>query len=202
MLVAWSRTEGESVESLHLKTLSLSAPRVDVSKLGGTPEPPEPPEPPMSTPIPNHLNVVKAQRLKYAGLSGNERAGTIVNGTAWELRDEGAGTFFKDSGTNFEDRSIDVLIYKHRDGDPAGKGATFDILGDAEGKANPQWSRTSPSGYGEADKWRAATDPGNTPVPPEPVPPDPDNIKARLQDVQRQLTAAQEDLAGIINDLD
>jgi hypothetical protein len=102
--------------------------------------------------IPNHIDVVKAARARYAALAGPERAHRIVNAVAWELRDEGAGLFLKTGGTRFADRSIDVIIFKG--------GETFDVLKDAEGKAEPSWSRTRPTGMGDPGKWRAAVDPG------------------------------------------
>jgi hypothetical protein len=102
--------------------------------------------------IPNHIDVVKAARARYAALAGPERAHRIVNAVAWELRDEGAGLFLKTGGTRFADRSIDVIIFKG--------GETFDVLKDAEGKAEPSWSRTRPTGMGDPKKWRAAVDPG------------------------------------------
>jgi hypothetical protein len=102
--------------------------------------------------IPNHLDVVKAARARYEALAGPERAHRIVNAVAWELRDEGAGLFLKTGGTRFADRSLDVIIFKG--------GETFDVLRDAEGKAEPAWSRTKPTGMGNPEKWRAAVDPG------------------------------------------
>lgn len=199
LIAVAASNEAESPGSLIWKRIALTASVVPLAS--STPPGPDPepnPEPPM--PIPNHLDVVKAARAKYASLSGPARAGAIVNQVAWDLRGEGAGTYYKPAGDNFNARSLDVIIYQHRDGDPAGKGATFDILGDAEGNANPQWSRTSPTGYGDSDKWRNATDPGGS-QPPDPPPPDPNNTKARLEDVQRQLAGALEDLNGVINDL-
>ena len=62
--------------------------------------------------IPNHIDVVKAARARYAALAGPERAHRIVNAVAWELRDEGAGLFLKTGGTRFADRSIDVIIFR------------------------------------------------------------------------------------------
>ena len=93
--------------------------------------------------------------------SGEERAYHIVNQVAWDLRADGAGTFYKPSGANYKERSIDVIIYK-----PGGE--TYDILGDAEGIAKPQWTRTKPTGFGDVSKWRAAVPP--LVVDPEPVP--------------------------------
>ena len=102
--------------------------------------------------IPNHLDVVKAARARYDSLTGPERAHRIVNAVAWELRDEGAGLFLKTGGARFADRSIDVIIFKG--------GETFDVLRDAEGKAEPAWGRTKPTGMGDNKKWRAPVDPG------------------------------------------
>ena len=114
--------------------------------------------------IPNHLDVVKAARARFAALSGPERAHRIVNAVAWELREEGAGLLFKSGGTRFADRALDIIIFKD--------GPTFDILRDAEGKAEPAWARTQPTGMGDTSRWRAPVDPG--PVgPTDPVGPDP-----------------------------
>jgi hypothetical protein len=102
--------------------------------------------------IPNHLDVVKAARARYETLAGPERAHRIVNAVAWALRAEGAGLFLKTGGTRFADRSLDVIIFR--------SGETFDVLKDAEGKAEPAWSRTKPTGMGDPQKWRAPVDPG------------------------------------------
>ena len=102
--------------------------------------------------IPNHIDVVKAARARYEALQGPERAHRIVNAVAWELREEGAGLFLKTGGARFADRSLDVIIFK--------SGETFDVLKDAEGKAEPAWSRTRPTGMGDPHKWRAPVDPG------------------------------------------
>lgn len=102
--------------------------------------------------IPNHLSTVTAARNKYSDLSGPKRAYCIVTQVAWDLRSEGAGTFFKSSGTQYNERSIDVIIYKpNRE--------TFDILGDAEGEAKPQWRRTEPTGFGDIKLWREPVSP-------------------------------------------
>jgi len=102
-------------------------------------------------PIPDHLDVVKTARTRYDTLSGPRRAHHIVNAVAWALRNEGAGLFFKRSGSQFNERSLDVVIYRG--------GETFDILRDAEGRAEPSWSRTEPSGMGDPENWRAPVDP-------------------------------------------
>lgn len=145
--------------------------------------PPLPMEPPV--PIPDHKNVVVAARAKYNAMpAGVARGGTITNQVAWDLRAEGAGTYYKPSGDNYKQRSIDVIIYKTQPGDPAGKGQTFDILGDAEGAAKPQWSRTQPTGYGDIGLWRAPVQPE---IPPDPTEPPSTDLKAVLRDVRSDL---------------
>src|SRR5215203_2430378 len=121
-----------------------------------------------ATVIPDHKNVVVNARAIYKALAGRNRAYCIVNKTAWDLRNEGAGTFFKTGESSYLDRSSDIIIYKpNRE--------TFDILGDAEGVATPQWGRTSPSGFGPIANWRESVDPttilGVCPVAIVPVPP-------------------------------
>jgi hypothetical protein len=143
----------------------------------------------MST-IRNHIDVVKAARGRYEALEGPERAHRIVNAVAWELREEGAGLFLKTGGTRFADRSLDVIIFK--------TGETFDVLKDAEGKAEPSWSRTKPTGMGDPRKWRAPVDPGpvsdGTSVPPEP--------SAQMLDVMAEIKAIRRALDALIAKLE
>lgn len=154
---------------------------------------PTPEEPPVT--IPNHVDVVKKWRAVYKDLAGPERAGRIVNAVAWDLRGEGAGTFFKDAGDNWNHRSMDVIIYK-----PGGE--TFDILGDAEGNANPGWARTKPTGFGAISKWRAAVEPELGPPEPPPPPPPPsdevgemlDNMEAAARGILANVAAIREEL--------
>jgi hypothetical protein len=146
-----------------------------------TPIPPTP-EPPVP-PIPDHKDVVTRARAKYSQVRPSpERGYRITNQVAWDLRGEGAGMFYKSSGNQFNQRSIDVVIYKTREGDPSGKGQTFDVLGDAEGDARPQWARTTPTGYGDTKNWRPAIDPGDAPapIPPDPTPPPPGDHTAEI----------------------
>jgi hypothetical protein len=75
-----------------------------------------------------------------------------------------AGLLFKSSGNRYADRSIDVVII-------APGGETFDILKDAENKAEPTWSRTTPTGFGDIRKWKAPVDPALLDPPPPVVPP-------------------------------
>ena len=164
----------------------------------GTPPPPPPPPPePPPTPIPNHLRVVQRARDNYAHKSGRERAFLIVNYVAWDRRDEGCGLFFKTGDSSYNERSSDIVIFKGVPGAPAGKGPTFDILGDAEGKATPTWSSTKKAsdpettGYGDLNNWRAPVDPaqfepGNGPDP-EPI-----DHEALLREVRATLAATIE----------
>jgi hypothetical protein len=102
-------------------------------------------------PISDHLDVVKSARARYDLLTGPRRAHHVVNAVAWALRDQGAGLFFKRSGSQFNERSLDVIIYR--------EGQTSDILRDAEGRAEPSWSRTEPTGMGNPQNWRAPVNP-------------------------------------------
>jgi hypothetical protein len=116
--------------------------------------------------IPNLKNLVVAARAKYASESGPKRAYLIVNQVCIDAQKEGlrAGLLYKPSGNNYAERSIDVVII-------APGGETFDVLGDAEGDARPQWSRTEPTGFGDITKWRAPVDPALLEPPPPVVPP-------------------------------
>jgi hypothetical protein len=183
--VVYATTQGEQPGQYGLLDLDRSRPRVNLTV--APPPPPQrpsprpPPEPPPVS-IPNHLDVVREARERYADESGPERAGLICNYVAWKLREEGAGTFYKPSGGNWNQRSMDAIIFKPN-------GETFDILGDAEGDANPQWVRTKPSGFGDPAKWRAATDPDGLTAPPPPPPPSDDSVKETLIAIRDRLDA-------------
>lgn len=151
--LAWTNHKGE----LSTYILPEAAKLTDLSPAAPPPEPP-----PVA--IPNHLDVVKAARQKYAAESGIKRAGLITNQVAWDLRSEGAGLLAKTSGDNYQGKSADTIIYK-----PGGE--TFDILGNGEGSADPQWTRTQPTGFGDVSKWVAASEPAGTSNPPPPVDP-------------------------------
>jgi hypothetical protein len=102
--------------------------------------------------IANQLAVVEAARLTYDAFTGVERAGRIVNQVAWDLRNMGVGVLRKTSGTNFMGWSIDVIMVSP-------SAATYDILHDAEGTADPIWTRTSETGFGDIEDWQAPIDP-------------------------------------------
>jgi hypothetical protein len=117
--------------------------------------------------IPNLKYLVVEARARYAHLKGPERAYRIVNAVCWEASKREhlrAGLFFKPGGTNFAERSLDVVII-------APGGETFDILGDAEGKAEARWAPTEPTGHGDLGKWRPPVDPALLEPPPPVVPP-------------------------------
>jgi hypothetical protein len=120
--------------------------------------------------IPNLKNLVVAARAKYANEEGQRRAYLVVNQVCIDAQKEGlrAGLFYKPNGTNYAERSIDVVII-------APGGETFDILKDAENTAEPTWSRTTPTGFGDIRKWRAPVDPALLdPPPPQPEKPQPE----------------------------
>jgi hypothetical protein len=139
--------------------------------------------------IPNHKDTVTAARKAYAGLpAGRLRAYCIVNRTAWDLRLDGVGLFYKTGDNGYAGRSSDVVIYKPR-------GETFDILGDAEGAAVPQWGRTKPTGFGDVAMWRAPQDPATVTVcgavapPPDPDPTPTPDLTPRVEALERQVSA-------------
>jgi hypothetical protein len=116
--------------------------------------------------ISNQIDVVKKYRRLYNNYKGEQRAYLIINATAWELRGGGAGLFFKDAGTRYADRSVDVIMFKPEN-------YTYDVLRDAPNKCEPAWSRTRPTGQGDPRKWRAPIDPATLPPPlTEPVEPE------------------------------
>ena len=120
--------------------------------------------------IPSHLDVVKRARALYNDRSGTDRAHAICAYVAWELRNEpeGAwGRYVKADGATLSADVIACLV-------PAEPLVyTYDILGDSEGAATPQWAPTTPTGRGERSRWRApVVPPSPTPQPePEPEPP-------------------------------
>ena len=133
------------------------------------------------------LSVVKEARALYDHLEGPERAGRIVNYVAYNIPE--AGTFYKPSGTNWNKRSLDVIIFKD--------GRTFDCLIDAEGKAEPTWKPTKPTGRGDVRKWRQATNPGNT----KPVSQEPSVISTPVKPIKAEIVAdVVASLAILINE--
>jgi hypothetical protein len=125
------------------------------------------PSPAFAQEPPSRKSTVVKYREVYRNLPpGEERGWRIINATCWEHRAEGCGLFRKTSGTNYAGFSIDILIFKKD-----GKFYSFDVLEDAEGRAEPQWGRTSPTGFAPPEKWAAPLDPGILPPPPPtPIP--------------------------------
>ena len=121
--------------------------------------------------IPNHLDVVKRARAVYNDRSGTDRAHAICAFVTWELRvqPEGSwGRFLKGDGVTLSADVIGLRVTNQTWVD------TYDILGDSEGAAVPQWGPTTPTGRGDLTRWRAAVpppDPSPQPPTPEPEPP-------------------------------
>jgi hypothetical protein len=142
------------------------------------------------------LRIVKEARALYDDLKGPERAGKIVNYVAWRMEPDGAGTFYKPGGTNWQKRSLDVIIFKD--------GHTFDCLKDAEGVAEPIWTPTKPTGKGDVKKWRAAYYPGVPQQPPTqpvvttPLPAAPDTeLRRRVAVLEAQVLKMGKDFESL-----
>lgn len=110
---------------------------------------------PAAEQVPNRRPVVAAALARYAGLAGTLRAYCAVQAVAWELRQDGAGTYAKPGGTNVAGRALDIVQFMP-------KGQTVDVIRDADG-AHPAatWAPTTPSGYGPVARWRAPVDPAS-----------------------------------------
>jgi hypothetical protein len=148
--------------------------------------------------IPNLKNLVSQARVKYDAFAGPHRAHLIVNQVCWDAQALGyqAGLFFKPGGTNYNQRSLDVVIFK-----PVGE--TYDCLVDAEGKAAPAWERTTPTGLGDVDKWRAPVDPaslvpGAPPVEPPVVEPPPVTQPCDHTEINARLGALEQRMAALV----
>jgi hypothetical protein len=124
------------------------------------------PPPALVEPPSRKATVVKYREVYKKLPPSPERGWRFINATCWEHRAEGCGLFKKPSGTNYAGFSIDVLIFKKD-----GLYYSFDVLEDAEGRAEPQWGRTEPTGFAPAEKFAAPLNPGLLPAPiPTPVP--------------------------------
>jgi hypothetical protein len=148
--------------------------------------------PPVEPPVPeeNHLAEVKVARNEFAGYPASvERGGRITNRAAILINESLGiveyGLLAKTSGTNWNGYSIDCLMKR--------TGETWDVLGDAEGAAVPQWARTTPSGMSDPAKWRApVVDTGGPLPPPEEPPPtsppyDDTELRARITALEVQM---------------
>lgn len=126
---------------------------------------PNPPSPkPEASVLPTEkdaLAIVTEATKKYSTQKGRLRAYLIVNYVAWKLKAFGAGVYSKGkSGDGFDPPndgvneiiSSDAIIFKPN-------WETFDCLGDAENRAKPAWDRTTPTGFGKQENWRAPVDP-------------------------------------------
>lgn len=135
--------------------------------------------------IPNHVEVVAAQKEIYKNLPlGPERSWKITNGTAWALRDIGAGIYHKSGGENYNGYSVDIVVFK--------SGELYDVLGKSETEDNPQWMQV----VGDVTNWRAPIDPAtldpiphsdvphsDTPIPHSDVPAPSPTIEAKISQI-------------------
>ena len=113
--------------------------------------------------IQSRLETVKAARQRYDHLAGVARAHAICAFVVWEHRADGWGRFKKRDGT----LSADVIALK-----VAGETQvhTFDILGDSENAARPQFGPTEPTGRGDLARWVEPVRPFDVDEPLVPVP--------------------------------
>jgi len=143
--------------------------------------------------VPNLKDTITKYRAVYANETGRRRAFLILNAAAWDSRETGAGLYYKTGDNSYNERSSDILMFQGIAEAPAGKGPTFDALGDAENMAKPIWNSTrnpatGATGFGDLRNWRAPVDPvqfdSSDDHQPEPVDPE-----ALLRDVRDTLAA-------------
>jgi hypothetical protein len=136
--------------------------------------------------IQSHLETVKAARQRYDNLAGVARAHAICAFVVWEHRAEGWGRFKKGDGT----LSPDVIALK-----VAGETQvhTFDILGDSENAATPQFGPTQPTGRGDLARWVAPVRPVDVDEVPVPLPVASQDIAA----LQAEVAALRADLNAL-----
>lgn len=132
--------------------------------------------------MPDHLAYVRQAREEYDHVPASVERGWLVTNRACELCGENFGLLSKPSGTNWNGYSIDCLM--------RATGETWDVLGDAEGIARPQWTRTTPTGMTAPSKWRphVATTPPPTEPPPEPSP---DDLEARVTRLEQFMASVK-----------
>lgn len=88
------------------------------------------------------LDTLIELRKTYPTPMSGDQLGTLLNAVAWTHRAEGYGLLSKPAGANCRQPqtgtliSRDILML-------AGSGRIFDVLIDAEGKANPTWGEKS-----------------------------------------------------------
>lgn len=119
---------------------------------------------------PSLLDDVRAERAKYGASLTPGQVAQMLNAVAWRHRAEGWGMLRKGSGNScpLGDMfiSCDILIH-------APSVRHFDVLIDAEGRAEPTWGDVGPCVLGpasgcEMSRFLAPVDPGG--APPTPVP--------------------------------
>jgi len=145
------------------------------------------PEEPPPMPEPNYLSYVKQARHEAADLpAGAERAWRVTNRAVLLINEvdpkANFGLLSKTAGTNWTGYSIDCLMRR--------TGETWDVLGDAEGAAVAQWSRTTPTGMTDPAKWRPAVVVGPEPPPVDPPTTDLEARVARLEQFMAHVKAS------------
>ena len=143
--------------------------------------------------VPNLKDTITKYRAVYANETGRRRAFLILNAAAWERRETGTGLYYKTGDNSYNERSSDIIIFKGIAEAPAGKGPTFDALGDAENRATPMWSSTrnpatGATGFGDLRNWRVPVDPAQFGSGDDPQP-EPVDHEALLRDVRDTLAA-------------
>ena len=135
------------------------------------------------------LETVQAARHRYDHLSGIARAHAVCAFVVWEHRAEGWGRFKKGDGT----LSADVIALKL-----PGEATvhTFDVLGDSEKAATPQFGPTQPTGRGELARWVAPVRPFDVPEPP------PVAVTEHTTAAPQDLAALQAEVAALRSQLD
>lgn len=120
---------------------------------------------------------LQAERAKYGASMTSAEVGQMLNAVAWRNRASGWGLLKKGSGNSCPMRDVyvscDILIH-------APTLQHFDVLIDAEGRAEPTWNLVGPCILGpssgcEMSRYLAPFDPGgSSPVPnPGPIVPSP-----------------------------
>lgn len=145
------------------------------------------------------LDTLVRIRAEYPTPLGIDKCVEILNRAAFEHRAEGWGLLFKDSGNNFNARSVDFLVNNHT-------GMGVDVFRDAGGESAVVWQE---KGATDLTRWRApegreapvVVDPTPVPVQTEEVSLDFKDLMVALQNVVEsndRLIVSNEALAKVI----
>lgn len=138
---------------------------------------------------------LQRERAKHGPSMTSAEVAQMLNVVAWAHRTEGWGLLRKGSGNSCPLAgtfvSCDILIYS--------RGATehFDVLIDAEGRAEPTWQSDGPCVPGPSSgcdmaRFFAPVDPGNGP----PDPPPAGTLQAQIDALVAQLAALRAQVAN------